>query len=140
MSLASAVRDIRRFVTSGGFEVSMTLTSPVSFTPHGEEPTYQQIAEWPDSVIVKGIESTINAEVSTDGLPINSRNTRITIIEADLKDMNYPVRNSRNEIALTGHLVDYVDKFGVQKHMKIKDTMPAESVGTITCFLNEYGS
>ena len=78
------------------------------------------------------------ASLNTDGLPINSKNARITIIESDLIAFGYPVRDSKGEVNMLNHLVDYVDSTGNVKHMRIKEQMPDETVGSLTFYLGDY--
>jgi hypothetical protein len=156
--LTAAREDWKRFVNTGGFGVEMTFTSPVAFnvnldnliminnnkfmTVDGRSIVLVQSREQTliNSVIIKGLAAKHFTSMSTEGLPINSKSARITIIEKDLTALNYPVRDAREEVNLINHFVDYIDATGKLKHMRIKEQMPDETVGTITCFLGDYGT
>jgi hypothetical protein len=131
MSLQAAISDFKRFTSNGGFSVPITLTSPVAFIFNSVSIT---------SINIKGIAAKHFTDLSTEGLPINSKNARITIIESDLIAFNYPVRNAKGEISLINHFIDYADSTGIVKHMRIKEQMPDETVGSITCFLGDYAT
>jgi hypothetical protein len=124
MTLALAREDWNKFLTSGGFEVDLTLTPPDPYIP----------------IQIKGIYAKHHNSISTEGIPINARLTRISFLESDLILAEYPVRNSSGEIAIVRHLVDFVDSTGTSKRYIIKETFPDETVGVITCILGDYGS
>lgn len=129
MSLDRAIRDFRRFITEGGFRIDLIFTSPVNFNDSDGNSI--------NSVTIKGLEATNFNSVGTDGVPVNSKNCRITFIEADLKALNYPVRNQSGEVNLQRHRVSYVDKFGITRNMKIKEVLPDQTIGSITAWLGD---
>jgi len=131
MDMQSVMNDFRRFTNSGWSKVAITLTSPVAFVYNGDSIT---------SITVQGMAAKHFVSLSTDGLPINSKNARITIIEADLVAFNYPVRNAKGEVNLVNHFVDYKDSTGILKYMRVKEQMPDETIGSITCFLGDYAA
>jgi hypothetical protein len=124
MSLVNAIADWKRLVNNGGFGVNVTLTPPGSST----------------SKIVKGIAVKHHTSVSTDGLPVNSINVHVSIIESDLIALSYTVRNAAGEVDLRNHRASFADANGTTKNYIIKETMPDETVGLITCILGRYGS
>lgn len=123
MSLDRAKYDWNRFSVSGGFEVNATLT------PSGGEP-----------VLVKCLGTKHHNSINTDGIPINSKNTHISLIESYLTGLGLTVRDSSGEINLRNWLVSFADSSGVSKDYIIKETMPDETVGVITCILGDYAS
>lgn len=123
MSLARAKYDWIRFATNGGFEVSMTLTPPVG-----------------QSKTVLGLATKHHNSIGTDGLPVNSKNVHCSLIESYLTGQGYTVRNSSGEVNLRNHKVSFADSSGVVKNYIIKETMPDETTGVITCTLVDYVS
>jgi hypothetical protein len=123
MSLSRAKADMKRFITAGGFEVAITLT------PVGGEATD-----------VTGLATKHHNSISTDGIPINSKNTHISLIESDLTDKGITVRDSAGEINLRNWLVSFPDSSEVSKNYIVKETMPDETLGVIVCILGDYGS
>jgi len=124
MSIARAIADWKRLLNNGGFGVSITLIPPNSTTP----------------TIVKAIAIRHNNSISTDGLQVNSVNIHVSIIESDLVALNYTVRNADGEVSLRNHRVSFPNSNGVTKNYIIKEAMPDETVGLITCQLGNYGS
>jgi hypothetical protein len=123
MSLERAITDWKRFTLNGGFEVDITLTPPVG-----------------DPVSVKGLGTKHHNSVGTDGLPINSKNVHISLIESDLTEKGITVRDVNGEVNLRNYLANFIDSSGVLKNYIIKETFPDETVGVITCILGDYGS
>ncbi len=121
MSLDRAKADIKRIITTGGFEVEATLIPPVG-----------------DSVIINVTASKHHNAFDTDGLPINSKNAHITLVESDLTDLSYPVRNIDKEVDLRGHKVNFADSTEEVKNYVIKETFPDETLGIIVCILGDY--
>jgi hypothetical protein len=118
MSLAQAVTDWRRF-TQAGFAVDLVFTAPNS-----------QVAS------VRGLASRHNLSVNPeDGLPVNSPNTHVTVVESVILENNasYPTRNAENEISLKGHLVLYEGKT-----YKISENWISETVNTIVCIIDDF--
>jgi len=123
MSLARAKADWLRFSTNGGFQVSATLT-PLSGT----------------AITVNALATKHHNSISTDGIPVNSKNAHISFIESNLTSLGYTVRNSNGEVNLRNHRVSFADSSGVVKHYIINEAMPDETVGVIVCILGDYGS
>jgi hypothetical protein len=117
-----ARRDSRRFITQGGFEVEISISTPDGLT----------------SLDLKGFATKHFINFDTDGLPVNSKNVHINISETDLSDALYPVRNARNEVSLLNHLVSYKDSTGVSRNFAIKENFPDETLGLIVCILTDY--
>jgi len=118
-----AIRDSKRFVTAGGFNVPITLTPPVG-----------------DNVTVEGIASRHHIEFDQDGYPINSTNAHVLLSETALTDVGLTVRNSRDEVQLEGYIMEYTDGTGTLRKYKIVQTRPSETLGLIVCIMGRYGS
>jgi len=123
MSLERAKYDWLRFSTNGGFQVALTLT-PVSGSP----------------LQCVGLATKHHNSIGSDGLPVNSKNAHISLIESYLIGLGYVVRDSNGEVNLRNHRVSFADSSGVVKNYIIKETLPDETVGVITCILGDYGS
>ena len=87
---------------------------------------------------IAGIATNHHIGVDTDGNPINTKNAHITISEQLLVDAGYPVRDSENEVAMINHRVSYKDSTGITKEYVIEETFPDETIGMITCILNDF--
>ena len=86
---------------------------------------------------IVGIATKHHIGVDTDGNPINTKNAHITISEQLLVDAGYPVR-ANNEVSILQHRVSYKDSTGITKEYVIEETFPDETVGMITCILNDF--
>lgn len=118
-----AKADIERITSDqNGFGVEMTLQAPAP----GEE-----------MAIVTGLHTKIHMALNTEGALVNSKKGHISISEKFLVDAGYPVRNSNDEVDLKGHKVSVKDSTGVIKHYLIQQWFPNESVGLITCILDD---
>ena len=121
MSLELAKRDFT-FFTQQGFGVDL------SFKPNA-------ISE---ATTVKGFATKHHLSVSSEGIPVNAKNTHCTVSESILTDAGYTVRNASNEVDMIGHLVTYTDSSGTEWTYQISETMPDETLGQIQCFLVDY--
>lgn len=113
--------DAQRIITSGGFEVDITLTPPLPDSP----------------LAVKGLASKHWIDIQTDGIDANTKNTHITIVEKDLTDNAYPVRDGNDQVNMEGHQVDYIDSTGTSKSNTIIEAYPDETLGLIVAILND---
>lgn len=120
--LNKARRDLKRIVTKGGFQVDIILR------------TVDGLKE----VALKGIASKHWLSLDSDGMPINSKNAHISILESDLVEAGYQVRNQKNEVNLLNHRVIYADSTGNERTYVIKEWMPDETVGLIVCTLGDF--
>lgn len=123
MSIQRAIRDAQRFVTSGGFNSTLLLTPP-----NGDE------------IAVQGIPSRHHIEFDQDGYPINSTNAHVLLSENSLTALGLTIRNSRDEVALDGWVVKWMDGTGRQRSYKIIQTKPSETLGLIICTIGRYGT
>ncbi len=122
MSLTAAIADLKKYITAGGFEQEFTFTSPDGLTE----------AE------VKGIESTHHTSFDTEGRAVNTKNCRITVIEADLIAEGVTTRNSRGDVNLKNWIVEYTAKNGISQVKKIDEQLPDDTLGTLTFWLIDY--
>lgn len=117
MSLDRAISDVSRF-TQAGFAVDLVFTAPTA-----------EVAN------VRGLASkhriSINPE---DGLPINSPNIHVSVVESVILAANasYPTRDTENQVYLRKHRVLYN---GI--NYEISENWPDETLGLIVCILNE---
>lgn len=117
-----ARRDSKFFVTSGGFEETITLKNPTTDL----------------TVSLTGFATKHFINFDSDGNPINSKNAHICIDEQLLVSLGYSVRNAKGEVALLKHIVSYPDSTGVVKNYVIREHFPDETLGLIVCILNDY--
>jgi hypothetical protein len=73
------------------------------------------------------------------GMLVTGRNARVSVSELALLALNYPVRDTNNNVSLKGHTVTWTDVSGVQATYQIKEQNPDESTGLIVCQLSNYG-
>lgn len=125
MSLQFAREDYKQIVGAGEFSVNCT------FTPPGTSPV---------SKTIKGIYSEINNSVNTDGVPVNAKQTRLTICESDLTAQSYTTRDASNRITLNKHLVVIADISGTNRTYIVNEVIPDRTFGGITIILGDYGS
>lgn len=117
-----AKRDLKTFVESStGFAVDITMTAP-------------------DATVVtfKGLHSKHHFSIDGDGNQVNSKNSHISFAEKTLTDLEYPLRNAGGEVDLLRHRVDVKDSTGVVKNYIVGTWFPDETVGLITCLLQDY--
>jgi hypothetical protein len=120
--LQKARRDAKKYITKGGCEEDIILTS----------------ADGLSVLETKGWVSKHWINFETDGNPANSKNAHITLDEELLKSENYPVRNSSQEVSLYRHKVTTKDSTGVNKNYSIIEWLPDETLGLIVCILGDY--
>jgi len=87
---------------------------------------------------ITGIHSKHHLGIDTDGNMINSKKAHISFSEKFLTVSNYPVRDSNGEVNLKGHKVSVKDSTGILKNYIIQSWYPNETVGLITCILEDY--
>ena len=119
--IEQAKGDWQRFSSDlNGWGVDITLTAPTA-----------EVAN------ITGLATKHHIGVDTDGNAINTKNAHITISEQLLVDAGYPVRVN-NEVAIINHRVSYKDSTGIAKEYVIEETFPDETIGVITCILNDF--
>lgn len=124
MSLNAARNDWARFLRSGGFQTEVTIKTPNEAT----------------SAIISAMAIKHHLSIDTDGRDVSARNAHVTLVEQDLLDEGYPVRDAKGEVNLMNHLIEYADSTGSVKQYAIKRQYPDETVGIISLILGDYGS
>lgn len=120
--LELAKRDAKRFVKSGGFEVSIEM-----ITPSNDK-----------RLLLTGLGTKHWINFDSDGNPINSKNVHVTIDEDFLKANKYPSRNAKGDVYLKGHLVSFADSTGFKKDYVVREWLPDEVLGLIVLILGDY--
>lgn len=120
--IEQAKNDWQRFTSDPkAFGTSITLTAPTA-----------------EVAVVVGLATKHHISIDTDGNVVNTKNAHISISEQLLVDALYPVRTGGDEVTLIDHHVSYADSTGTVKEYVIKETFPDETVGMITCILNDF--
>lgn len=122
--LQAAKADAKKYITSGGFEQALTLS-----TPSGDM-----------TLEITGLATKHHLSFDTDGLPTNAKNVHVCIDEQQLKDLGYPVRNANEEVFLRDHKVSFKDSSGVLKNYVVKENQPDETLGLIILILGDWAS
>ena len=122
ISLDKIRRDVKRHVMKGTASTDVTIA-----TPNGSI-----------SVDTTGYNGKHWINFDSDGNAINSKSAHICLSESDLVELNYPVRNSNNEVYLSNHRVSSKDSSGLTKEYVIKEWFPDETFGLIVCILGDY--
>ena len=122
--LNKARRDSKKYVTKGGFQENIILETINGLV----------------RIETTGFVSKHWINYDTDGSAVNSKNAHICLDEEQLVLLNYPVRNSQNEVHLYNHRVFTNDSSGVEKSYVIKEWFPDETLGLIVCILSDYES
>lgn len=117
-----AKRDAKRFVTSGGFEESITIKTPTGS----------------NELSLTGFATKHHLSFDTDGLPTNSKNVHICVDENILIAAGYPVRNAKGEVYLYKHRVSFPDSTGIVKHYVVTENFPDETLGLIVLILADF--
>lgn len=118
-------RDAKRFVNSGGYNVSIEM-----ITPDGAN-----IAK------IQGWAVKVAGSFDSDGNQVNTKNVHCTIDEQALTLLGYPVRTSKKgieEVDLKMHKVNFTDSTGTIKNYIIRENVPDENLGLITIWLGDY--
>jgi len=118
-----AKRDAKKFITSGGFEETITLTTPSK----------------DKTLTLTGFATKhhLSFDVET-GVPVNSKNAHTCVSETDLVLKSYPVRNAKGEINMYKHFVSVPDSSGIIKNYRVKENFPNETLGLIVLILEDY--
>jgi hypothetical protein len=122
-TLLKSRRDWQRFTTSGGFQTELCFTNITS----GQIATINGL----------GMKHRIGVDPDT-GNVVSSRNFHISFSEAELLAAPYVTRDDKNELNITGHLVEYSDSTGISRKYKITEPFPDETTGVIYCNLEFY--
>lgn len=122
--LNKAIRDSKKYVTKGGFQVDIILKTTNGLI----------------TIETTGFSSKHWINFDADGSAINSKNAHICIDEEKVALAGYPVRNGSNEVYLMNHRVSVKDSSGILKEYVIKEWFPDENLGLIVCILSDYES
>ena len=118
--LSVARREIME-ITQGEFSVNITITNKTALKK-----------------VVKGLATKHNLIFNPEnGLPINAKNTHVSISETVLAQAGFSVRNANLEVDLKGWKIEYADSSGASKAYRINDAMPDETLGLIVCTLGD---
>ena len=114
--------DFKDVINSEGVECT--------FTPSGSV----------DSLNIRGLFASHHNSINTDGVPINAKTTRLTIIEKDLTDHDYVTRNSKGYVSMKDHKVSFIDASGVLQYFIVNEVFPDNTLGVITLILGDYAN
>jgi hypothetical protein len=121
MSLERAIIDMKRH-TRAGFSQEIVFTPPVG-----------------EPITVRGLVSKHSLGINPEtGLPVNSKNAHISVVESVLTDEGYQTRNDNGDVDLRKHLVTWCDASGNRYTYMIEETMPSYTTGLIVCILGDY--
>ncbi len=118
--LETARADAAKIVSSGGFQVSATLSTPDNAT----------------SLAVNGTATGtwMSFDDTQQGKPVNSRSNSFTIPVAQLIAANYPYLTARR-INLLKHKITVADGGGMAGNFVITEQHPNTTLGLIVCLL-----
>ena len=91
---------------------------------------------------ITGISVKIHLGVNTEGSAVSTKQARVTFSEQNLINANssYPLRNSKGDVDLTGHIFSVADSTGIVKTYSPQTWTPDEAIGLIMVFLSVYGT
>lgn len=87
-------------------------------------------------VTVNAIHTRHNLGIDTEGNRVNTPNAHVTVSEELLVNAGYTVRIN-DEVRMVGHVVYATDSAGIERKYLIAQTFPDETIGTITCMLED---
>jgi hypothetical protein len=120
--LQLAKRDSNHFVTKGGFETEITVSTPAQ----------------DKTVTLTGFATKHWISFDTDGNSVNSKNVHVCLSETALVNAGIQVRKSNKEISLLKHYVSYADSSGLVKDYIVSENYPDETLGLIVLILKDY--
>ena len=122
MGYERAKQDLNRFLNAEFSELITISTPSKSF-----------------SVQINALVSKHKITISpSNGLPVNSDNIHCSFIEQNLIDLEFPVRNAKNEVNLLKHIISFVDSNEILGEYVINETWPDNKLGIIVCMLARY--
>jgi hypothetical protein len=139
MSLQQAKDDLRRFMKAE-FGVDLIVSTPnrksYGVNKYGEIDYGQRQG----SAEIKGFATKHRLSINPNtGLPLNSDNIHVSIFEKELTELGYVVRNTKNEVDLIRHIVNFKDSNDLNIDYVIQETWPDNTLGVIVCILGRYG-
>lgn len=119
-------RDAKRFITSGGYHISIEL-----ITPDGGM-----------AISLTGWAVKISNSFDSDGNQVNTKNVHITIDEDILIKAGYPYRTTKKgssipEVDLIHHKVNFTDSSGRLCNYYVRENFPDENLGLINVGLGD---
>lgn len=117
--LKKAKLDASKMILSGGFSVDIELTTPDKST----------------SYETSGLATKHHINISSDGLPINSKNAHVLLDEKKLIELGVNVRDLNNEVKLINYFVKVKDSSDFLREYVISENLPNETLGMIVCIL-----
>ena len=123
MNVLEAARRDRAIINRSGNGMSIDVT----FTSLGDTPI---------TVTVKGSHSKRYLPVEFNGAIMQSRIASVTVTEADLVALSYPVRVNKL-VSMKNHICVCSDSAGQINTYNIMEQFPDETLGSITFILNE---
>jgi hypothetical protein len=121
--LAQARKDALKFVTSGGFEDDITITSP-------DGTNVLAFTGW--------VSGRWQSFVDDNGRIVASASNHVNIPESVLTAAEYPVRSeTTGKVKLEGHKIQANDNNGVVWKFVIDKCYPNSTTGLIMCILGQ---
>ena len=118
--IAQAKADIERITSDlSGFGVAIELIAPNGTIGN-----------------VVGLHTKIGLGVDTDGNMVHSTKAHVSFSESLLPD--YPIRNTKGKVDLKGHKINVADSTGIVKNYIMQSYFPDETIGLISCIIEEY--
>jgi hypothetical protein len=115
-------RDAKQFVTTGGYQVDIKLST--------ENNSH--------SVNVTGWAAKIAWSFDSDGNQVNTSNAHITIDEDLLIAANYPYRNAKKEVSMLQHQVSFKDSTGEVRNYRVRENLPDDNLGLLYLVLGNH--
>lgn len=115
-------RDAKRFVTSGGYQVDITISNP-------DRSKTENITGW---AVVHAI------SFDSDGNQVNTKISRATIDEELLVQKGFTVRNAKGEVALLKFKVSFKDSSGEMRYFNVRENLPDQNLGLIMLILEDF--
>lgn len=118
MSLALAQRDAKR-ILNGNFKNQITLKK-------GNK-----------TVTVQGLAILHHLNFDTEGLPVNAKTARVTVVESDVKNAGIETR-TKGEVYLKDTIVSFLDESGTTKLFNVCENFADDVLGIIVLVLQNY--
>jgi len=118
--LTLARNDAHRILSEMGFETQMTVTK-------GDL-----------SVTVNGLTPVHHIAFNTEGVPVNSKDVRVSVSETALTEKGFTTRNTKGEVYMREVLVSFADSTGTVKAYIVNENYADESLGVIVLILGKY--
>lgn len=93
-----------------------------------------------ETATVNGLHTKHHQAFDFEGRRVNSKNAHVSVSEKLLTDLSYPVRDSKGEVNLKGHLISCKDSTGETKNYVAREWYQNETLGVIVIVLGDYGT